>query len=227
MFIRQDNTLKWKWIAIAAIITAILVLACVFGLDTILYSWIHNSSCNPWTVSGGVLCSLAVIIGKVFGAKIWLAVSLFTVLVFFVYKAFANEKDFRFAFLKIKNSYAFYVLSSVFMAVATTGILKVLIGRSRPIIYEALNTTLFVPGTMEYVFNSMPSGHTAASFAGLVTIGMLLPKVKWLTWALAIIIGVSRVYVGAHWVGDVIFGAFIGMLCADFVRAILKKINAQ
>ena len=113
------------------------------------------------------------------------------------------------------------------MAVTTTGILKVLIGRSRPIMYDALKTTIFVPGTYEYVFNSMPSGHTAVSFAGLVMIGMLFPKIKWATWTLAILIAVSRIYVGAHWAGDVIFGAFIGMVCADITKAILKKINSK
>ena len=97
------------------------------------------------------------------------------------------------------------------MAILTSGILKVLIGRSRPIIYEALDATFFVPGTFESVFNSMPSGHTAVSFAGLVMIGMLLSRIKWATWGLAIIISLSRVYIGAHWVGDVILGAFIGM----------------
>jgi len=30
-----------------------------------------------------------------------------------------------------------------------------------------------------------------------------------------------------HWVSDVILGAFIGMLCADFAKALLKKINAK
>ena len=127
----------------------------------------------------------------------------------------------------IKNSYAFYVFCSVVLAVFTTGFLKVLIGRSRPIIYEALNASFFVPGTFEHVFNSMPSGHTAVSFAGLVMFGMLVPRVKWATWTLAILIGFSRVYIGAHWVGDVIFGAFIGMLCADITKALLKKINSK
>lgn len=227
MFIRKDNTLKWKWILFGALITALLVLACVFGGDKILYSWIHNPKCNPWTFGDGIFCAIAAIIGKIFSTKMWLAVSIISVLVFFVYKAITNENDFRFAFVKIKNSYAFYVLCSVVLAVMTTGLLKVLIGRSRPIIYEALNATFFVPGTFESVFNSMPSGHTAASFAGLVMLGMLTPRIKWATWTLAILIGVSRVYIGAHWVGDVILGAFVGMLCADIVKSVLKKINAR
>lgn len=227
MFIRKDNTLKLKWILIGAIITIALVLACVFGGDKILYPLIHNPKCNPWTFGGGWMCGIAVLIGKIFSAKIWLIISILSVLVFFIYKAITNENDFRFAFIKIKNSNAFYVLCSVMLAIMTTGILKVLIGRSRPIIYEALNATFFVPGTFETVFNSMPSGHTAVSFAALVMLGMLTPRIKWATWTLAIIIGISRVYVGAHWAGDVILGAFIGMLCADIVKSVLKKINSK
>ena len=227
MFIKKDNTLKWRWIIIGAIITLALVLACVFGLDKILYFWLRNPNCSQWNMNGGLLCSVAFILGKVFSVKVWLALTSLAVVTFFIYKAVTNEYDFRFAFVKIKNSYAFYIFCSVVMAFLVTGVLKFLIGRARPIIFEALDATLYVPGTFEHVFNSMPSGHTAVSFAGLVMMGMLLPRIKWATWTLAIIIAFSRVYVGAHWCGDVILGAFIGMLCADIAKAVLKKINSK
>ena len=227
MFLRPDNTLKWKWILVGAIITVACVAAGVLGLDKVVYSWIHNTNCNPWTLGDDIWCAAAYILGRIFRVSVWLVVSVLAVLSFFIYKAVTNENDFRFAFVKIKNSYAFYLLCSVVMATVATGVLKFLIGRSRPVIYEALNATFFVPFTTESVFNSMPSGHTAVSFAGLVMLGMLFPRIKWATWTLATVIGLSRIYVGAHWPSDVILGAFIGMVCADITKYVLKKINTK
>ncbi len=227
MFIRQDNSLKWKWILVGALVTLALVLAGVFGGDKLLYSFIHPSNCNVWMPDKGFLCSVAIVIGKIFSTKMWLVLSGLSVLFFFVYKAIRNENDFRYAFVKIKNSYVFYVFCSVVFALMTTGFLKVLIGRSRPIFFDAQGETFFKPWIFDDFFNSMPSGHAAASFAGLVMIGMLFPKIKWATWTLAVIIALSRIYVGAHWPSDVILGAFIGMISADVVKSVLKKLNTK
>jgi len=225
MFIRKDNTLKWGWIGFGALITLALVLFGVFLFDAPLFDLINNPACNPQlpdTTNG--LCVTALLLGKVFSWKLLLALSIVSVFVFFLYKAFTNEFDFRFAFIKIKNSYVFYVLLSIFFACGIVKLLKVVIGRARPIFADP---TLFNICSESSEFNSMPSGHTAVCFATLVMLGMLFPRIKWATWTFAIIVGVSRVYIGMHWVSDVILGAFIGMLCADFAKALLKKINAK
>lgn len=225
MFIRKDNTLKWKWIVFGALITFALVLSGVLFFDKPLFDLINNPSCNtniPDTTNGA--CVIALLLGKVFNWKILLAFAVLSVVIFFVYKAVINEYDFRYAFVKIKNSYVFYILLSIVFACGLTKVLKVLIGRARPIFADPMLFNMF---SDIKEFQSMPSGHTAVGFAALVMLGMLFPRIKWATWTLAILIGVSRVYVGVHWVSDVILGAFVGMLCADFAKALLKKVNAK
>jgi membrane-associated phospholipid phosphatase len=225
MFIRKDNTLKWGWITFGALITLALVVFGVLFADALLFGLINNPACNtqvPDTNNG--LCMAALLLNKIFSWEILLGASIASVFVFFLYKAFTNEFDFRFAFIKIKNSYVFYVLLSILFACGIGKVLKVIIGRARPIFADPMLFNMFSESNE---FHSMPSGHTVVSFAALVMLGMLFPRVKWATWTLAIMIGVSRVYVGAHWVSDVILGAFIGMLCADFAKALLKKINTK
>ena len=119
---------------------------------------------------------------------------------------------------KVKTNYAFLIFSSVLSAGVVAKILKILIGRYRPIFFEALDMTGFRPFSFDWAFNSMPSGHAAATFAGLVMVGMLVPKFKPLTWSIAIIVGISRIAYGAHWPSDVILGAFIGMVAADIIK---------
>lgn len=222
MFIRKNNTIIWGRILLCALITTVLVLCGVFWGDVVLNPLIRDTGCL--STSNGWLCSVAFVFGKIFSTKVWLIGTLLSVLFFFVYKSIRNEFDFRYAFVKIKNSYVFYIFCSVLLAYLITGFLKILIGRARPLVEGA---PYFSPWNYDKYLHSMPSGHTAVSFAGLVMIGMLFPRVKWATWLLAIIIGVSRIYVGAHWPSDVVFGAFVGMFCADVIKSMLKRINTK
>ena len=225
MFLTKDNKIKWKWLGYGAVITLALVFAGIFWFDKPLYLFMRNFDAPVWRL-----------FDLLFDAKIWLVVSAVVLLFFYIKKSLKvspkikNENNkfslavfIKDAFLKVHNSYAFYVFCSVLAASVVGKILKILIGRARPIFYEALDMTGFFPLSTEWAFNSMPSGHTFASFAGLVMIGLLAPKVKWFTWTLAIIIGASRVFYGAHWPTDVIMGAFIGMAMADLVKAALKS----
>ena len=224
MFLTQDNKIKWKLLGRSGLVCLGLVLLGIVWFDKPVFLFLRNFDCGLWQL-----------FNVLFDAKNWLLVSAITILLFYLKKimkskpVYKNKSD-KFSlyvfckdlFYKIHNSYAFYVFCSVLAASVVGKILKILIGRARPIFYEALDMTGFFPFSTDWAFNSMPSGHTFASFAGLVMIGLLAPKIKWFTWSLAIVIGLSRVCFGAHWPTDVILGAFIGMVAADLVKAALK-----
>ena len=65
---------------------------------------------------------------------------------------------------------------------------------------------------------SFPSGHTASSFAAAWTLSACWPRYSPLFVGLASGVGFSRIYVGAHYPGDVTSGAFFGMAVAELVR---------
>lgn len=229
MFLTSWNKLKIKWLLWGCVITLALVLAGIWGMDGLVYPLINNPRCNSWFIDGGFWCSAAFIIGKIFSAKMWLVLTGFLLLLVYVKKTiksgikYKNAKNqfsltvFVHDFLsKVRTNYAFLIFSSVLLAISVTGILKLLIGRPRPIMF--FNYGGFHQFLFEWAFNSMPSGHTAATFAGLVMAGMLAPKIKPFTWSLAVIIGLSRIYIGAHWPSDVLLGAFIGIVAADLIK---------
>ena len=213
---------------LATAIVVALVISGILWWDGPVYLFLRRFDCGAWYY-----------VDKIFDAKVWLIVSAITVLVFYVNKVVKSKKDApkltkRFNILSIprdflvktKYSYAFFIFCSIFGACAVAQVLKVVIGRFRPLFFEALDMTGFLPFSTGWGFNSMPSGHAAASFAGLVMIGLLVPKIKWLTWTVAIVVGLSRVAYGAHWPTDVLLGAFIGMVSADFVKSYLSRERA-
>ena len=92
--------------------------------------------------------------------------------------------------------------------------LKRLLSRERPYkILEHLNT--FGIQLKDYSF---PSGHTAASFSIATTIALNIPRLSILVFVLAIIVGLSRVYLGVHYPTDVAAGFFIGFLSSLIIH---------
>ena len=64
--------------------------------------------------------------------------------------------------------------------------------------------------------HSFPSGHTATAFtlAGIICLQRVPPLLAASALILAILAGLSRAVVGAHWPLDILAGAFGGWLCA-------------
>ena len=213
--------MKWKKMGVATLVTFVLVVLGILWFDKPLFVFLRQFNCRLWNF-----------FDVVFAGKVWLLVSFIAAVVLCVKKVIKSEisvklsnigGSIRDCFEKTKSSHAFLIFYSVLFTGIIVKILKTFIGRARPIFFEALDMTGFFPPSLDWAFNSMPSGHTAISFAGLVMIGMLAPRYKPVTWTLAILVGVSRIAFGAHWPSDVIFGAFIGMVVADVVKWYMLK----
>ena len=98
-----------------------------------------------------------------------------------------------------------YVGVVTFVADSVTFGIKDLVARARPFVTHPQIHPLYVVHS-----SSFPAGHAATAFAGATLLSWLARRWTPAFVALACAIGFSRVYVGDHYVGDVIGGAFVG-----------------
>lgn len=104
---------------------------------------------------------------------------------------------FAFAILK-RRALSFLYASAGSLVVVE--ILKMIIARQRPLVEPLVSAA----------GSSFPSSHTAFAFAMAAVLCKVMPKYKVIWIIVACIVGLSRLWVGAHYLSDVIGGALIG-----------------
>ena len=100
--------------------------------------------------------------------------------------------------------------------------LKQIFRRRRPFI-AFVRARVLGPKPKDFSF---PSGHTAAAFAGALLFGAHLPMFAPLFYAIAVVVGFSRIYLGVHYPSDVFIGAIVGSSLAGFYLMLWRTLVA-
>lgn len=125
-------------------------------------------------------------------------------------------------FPKQTRKYAVMAMAALlFSLLINNMILKNAIARTRP--YEMVEgLTRLIEAQHDFSF---PSGHTASSFAAAVVLFRNLKKCYGIPLlVLAVLISLSRLYVGVHYPTDVLFGAISGILLAVLAEWLVNGI---
>ena len=132
------------------------------------------------------------------------------------------------AFFYIKKK-DFYFGIAIF---ASTSLISTLFKRVffsnelRPFAWFVNNKVVhFVEGVTVYSNNSFPSGHTITAFSLAFYAAYLIKngKLNFVFLLVAILVGYSRIYLGQHFFGDVVFGSLISVSTSLFCLYVFDR----
>jgi undecaprenyl-diphosphatase len=98
--------------------------------------------------------------------------------------------------------------------------IKISTGRARPSVKaeHAWNGP-----SLSSKYHAFPSGHVIASTAFFAVLVFASRRIGLPCLAIPILIGFSRIYIGAHYLSDVVCAAVLGILCAILVWRIASR----
>ena len=145
-------------------------------------------------------------------------------LFFAIVTQFAEELVFvvlTVVFLFVRYMTSILISMSGIISTISSSVLKPIFGHPRPYTYfEGMDRTAeyqFIEGIEPYTaMSSFPSGHTMAAFAlfGILSFMTSKNSQKLLFLFIAALIGFSRIYLGHHFLEDVLVGSALGLIIA-------------
>lgn len=106
-------------------------------------------------------------------------------------------------YTKNQKKQAYSLLLGLVLSIAASLLLKSIFAKTRP------DTVLSYP--LQVIDYSFPSMHSAAAFASLPILARNIKYAKYFA-IFAVLVAFSRLYLGFHYLSDIVFGAFAGYL---------------
>ncbi|HVS95473.1 MAG TPA: phosphatase PAP2 family protein [Puia sp.] len=132
--------------------------------------------------------------------------------------------------LRRRWSPAVQVTAAFLLSALLAQVLKRLFSMPRPMqFFPAGQYPYFIKGVTHLGFASFPSGHSTTIFALATMLAILTGDRRWKVVYLlaAVLVGYSRIYLGQHFLGDVLMGSCIGIWTSVLVHwVVVRKAQA-
>lgn len=116
-----------------------------------------------------------------------------------------------------------FLFAGIALSGLASDVIKPLAGRFRPKLLFESNLFGFEPFRLGYEYNSFPSGHAATIFALAAALALLFPRWRIPLFILAAVVGLSRLIVGAHYLSDVLAGAYVGVMTVYLLTRLCRR----
>ncbi len=200
------NRTNWYWFAGGFV--------AVVGLLLLLDATVSQSA-QAWPAPWGWFFRFITDIGM---AEWWLFPTAKIFLVCLGLVAISRDPVARNAWLEA-SGLAGFLFAGVALPSLATAIIKRVVGRSRPELFDSVGYLDFNVNLTDYAYQSFPSGHATTVFAMAMVVCFLGGR-RWVLPALvvAVLVAFSRVPVGAHYPTDVFAGSVCGIVFTYVVR---------
>ena len=207
---RRGRTLAVRLLG-AGLATLIVVLAAMAAADVPLARFLHGYDHTPWVEFFARITDFA-------SGVLWYSLAAVAMGVALLRRRFTPGG-------MTPERLTQHLRAWLFMAaaMATSGIainiVKAMVGRQRPRVLFRDGTAEFHPFTFGADVASFPSGHAQSICAAMLALGFIYPPLRPLFILVALLVAASRVIITAHYLSDVIGGAFFGIAAVLLWRA--------
>jgi undecaprenyl-diphosphatase len=117
-----------------------------------------------------------------------------------------------------------FLLASLLSSGLILQIFKMIFGRQRPHVTDDFQAHVFHPFNLNWHFHSMPSGHSQTLLTVATACWIVFPKSGILVFPLAFFLACTRLAMQAHFLSDVMIGAYLGFAVTLLVAKKMKRL---
>lgn len=131
-----------------------------------------------------------------------------------------------FRFIQVNRTWearAWFLFACVAVPVVICGVLKVLLGRARPVMFFKEHLYGFYGLQWHSPFWSFPSGHTTTIMGVVLGLAILFPRYCYALLTTGFIVALSRVLLTQHYLSDVLTASYLTLLEIGLLLWVLRR----